>query len=298
MCAGVLSSCVLRVSREANGPLCVCIEPRRYSVRVSPDEPLVHDAARTGDGRLFTGQAPTVDSEFGALHELETLATAHRFFEWIVHEFGGAIGPRTLEVGAGLGTVSRTIARMHPMTEVLSLEPAANVYPRLAERTRDVARVTIRHCTSADLVSSEPERRFDTAVYVNVLEHIADDIGELRTASKLLDHGGRLCLFVPAMPSLYSRIDEKSGHYRRYTKAGLRRVVEEARFRVDRIDYFDVASVLPYWLVYRLLRVENLGSGSNAAFDRLLVPTSRAIQRVLRHPPFGKNLLLTATLAL
>lgn len=215
-----------------------------------------------------------------------------------MHEFGGAIGPRTLEVGAGLGTVSRTIARVHRTTEVLALEPAANVYPRLVERMRGVDRVTIRHCTSADLIASEPERRFDSIVYVNVLEHIANDALELQTASRLLDRGGRLCVFVPAMPSLYSRIDEKSGHYRRYTKSGLRRVVEQAGFRVDRLDYFDVASVLPYWLVYRVLRVENLGSGSNTAFDRFLVPTSRAIQRVLRHPPFGKNLLLTATLAL
>lgn len=245
---------------------------------------------------MFRGQPADTDSYFGALDELETLASAKHFFEWIVGEFGNAIGTRVVEVGAGLGTVSRTIARLHPGAEVLSLEPAANVFPRLAERLGNEPRVSIRHCTSSDLVANEPERRFDTVVYVNVLEHIEDDLAELRVGARLLAPAGRLCVFVPAMPSLYSKIDAKSGHYRRYTKASLRAVLERAGCVVDRIDYFDVVSAAPYWLVYRLLRVESLGSGSNTLFDRVLVPLSKAIQRVLRHPPFGKNLIATAHL--
>jgi hypothetical protein len=96
------------------------------------------------------------------------------------------------------------------------------------------------------------------------------------------------------MPSLYSAIDHKSGHYRRYTKAMLREKVEQAGFTVESIDYFDVASVLPYWLVYRVLGVETLGSGSNAIYDRLIVPVSKRLQRALVHPPLGKNLILVA----
>jgi SAM-dependent methyltransferase len=135
---------------------------------------------------------------------------------------------------------------------------------------------------------------FDTAVYVNVLEHIEDDSGELDVARRLLAPGGHLCLFVPAMPSLYSRIDHKSGHYRRYTKAALRRKVEEAGFVIERIDYFDAASIVPYWLMYRVLGVEDLGNGSNAFYDRVIVPISRLVQRILVHPPIGKNLILVA----
>ena len=55
-----------------------------------------------------------------------------------------------------------------------------------------------------------------------------------------------------------------------------------------------MASVVPYWLVYRALGVERLGGTSNALYDNILVPISKATQKVLRHPPFGKNLLLVA----
>jgi SAM-dependent methyltransferase len=242
----------------------------------------------------FAGQNPTPDSHFGALDELESLAGATNFFTWIVEGFGNAIGPRTVEVGAGLGTVSRAIAAVHPDTTVLALEPAANVYPSAAERLASHPQITLRQATSGDLLAEGAADRFDTAVYVNVLEHIEDDEGELEVARQLLAPGGRLCLFVPAMPSLYSAIDHKSGHFRRYTKDTLRGRVERAGFTVDTIDYFDVASVLPYWLMYRVLGVETLGGGSNAIYDKVIVPTSKALQRVIVHPPIGKNLILVA----
>lgn len=242
---------------------------------------------------MFRGQAPEVSSHFGALEELEALVDANHFFHWIVDSFGPAIGARTLEVGAGLGTVSRTIRRMHPEVQVTALEPADNVYPGLAARSGDDPKLVIRQATSTDVLA-EGSESFDTVVYVNVLEHIENDRAELATAHDLLGPSGHLCVFVPAMPALYSPIDFKSGHYRRYTKAGLRSLIEEAGFEIVRIDYFDVASVIPYWIVYRLLRVESLNKGSNALFDRVLVPFSRLLQKVLRHPPFGKNLLVVA----
>ena len=63
----------------------------------------------------------------------------------------------------------------------------------------------------------------------DVLEHIPDDAGSLGGVHRLLaPGGGRLYLTVPAYPWLWSPEDELSGHCRRYTLAGLRRVVERA----------------------------------------------------------------------
>jgi len=242
----------------------------------------------------FAGQNPAPDSHFGALDELEALADAKNFFNWIVESFGTAIGPRTVEVGAGLGTVSLAIAEQHPGTTVLALEPAANVFPRSSERLAGHTRITLRQATSGDVLVEGNFEPFDTAVYVNVLEHIEDDAGELDVARQLLAPGGHLCLFVPAMPSLYSKIDHKSGHFRRYTKSTLRDKVEQAGFIIELLDYTDVASVFPYWLMYRVLGVESLGSGSNTIYDKVIVPISRGVQRALVHPPLGKNLILVA----
>lgn len=244
--------------------------------------------------RHFSPQAPAADSHFGAMDELLQLSDANRFFGWIVDEFGDALGPKTLEVGAGLGTVSRMIVERHPYTSVLALEPAANVYPGLAELAGVHDRIESRQTTSDALLAEGHGGEFDSVVYVNVLEHIEDDSGELVIARQLLTPGGHLCLFVPAMPRLYSKIDHKSGHFRRYTKETLRRKVADAGFEIVKLDYYDVASVVPYWLMYRVLGVENLGGASNSLYDNVLVPISKTAQRVLRHPPFGKNLLLVA----
>lgn len=241
---------------------------------------------------VFNEQGDHVGSEFGAETELEHLATADSFFDWIVDSFRGAVGGEVLEVGAGIGTVASRLVR-HPGARVTAIEPAANLFPRLADAAARHG-FTARQTTSTELVVEAPGT-FDTVVYVNVLEHIRDDVAEVRQAHALCAPGGRLCIFVPATPGIYGTLDRKSGHYRRYRKAELVRAVEAGGFRVDDVRYFDVVGLVPYWLAYRVLQVQSLGGASTSLFAKVLVPMSRAAQRLLVRPPFGKNLILTAT---
>lgn len=62
----------------------------------------------------------------------------------------------------------------------------------------------------------------------DVLEHIADDRLFLDEIRNLLVPGGRLYLTVPAYQLLWSADDRYSGHYRRYTLAGLRKALRSA----------------------------------------------------------------------
>ena len=135
---------------------------------------------------------------------------------------------------------------------------------------------------------------FDTVVYVNVLEHIADDLDELRTARRLLAPGGQLALFVPAMPSLYGSLDYKSGHYRRYTHDQLASLLDRAGYVDADVRYVDLLGVAPYWFMYRVLNVGRLDRASSTGYDRVIVPLSRAVQRLARRPPRGKNLIAIA----
>ncbi len=240
----------------------------------------------------FAGQGDHTGSEFGASAELEHLATADEFFDWIVASFRGAVGGNVLEVGAGIGTVATRLLR-HPVAGVTAIEPADNLYPRLAAAAAAEG-FTARRCTSGELLA-EGAVPFDTVVYVNVLEHIADDVAEVRQAHQLCAPGGRLCVFVPAVPAIYGTLDRKSGHYRRYRKAELVANVTAGGFRVDDVRYFDVAGLVPYWLAYRVIGIQSLGGTSTSLFAKVLVPMSRAVQWLLRRPPIGKNLILTAT---
>ena len=83
------------------------------------------------------------------------------------------------------------------------------------------------------------------------------------------------------MPRLYGSLDFKSGHYRRYGREHLVTVVEQAGFDVVDVHHFDVAGVVPYWFMYRLLDVSRLDRFSSDVYDRVVVPVSRMVQRTL-----------------
>ncbi len=252
-------------------------------------------AARSG---LMREQSPETGSEFGALDELTELSSAGRFTSWIVdaldHTPQGALGDRVLEVGAGFGAIAVEIASRDPDRQVTAIEPAGNVFPTLSERAAATANLAVAQITSAELADRPERRRFDAVVYVNVLEHIADDVAELRTAHELLTAGGRLGVFVPAMPSLYGSLDYKSGHYRRYTAEQLRTALQHAGFVDIDVRYMDMLGVAPYWLMYRLLNVGHLDRVSSTGYDRVIVPLSRGLQRLVPRPPRGKNLIAIA----
>ncbi len=266
----------------------------RARVRTIRSEMAIDQATWAARSGLIREQSPEIGSEFGALEELTELSSAGNFTRWIVDALETPTGAHTLEVGAGFGTIAAEIARRHPDGHVTAIEPAANVFPTLLERGNEFTNLDVAQVTSGELAESPARATFDSVLYVNVLEHIADDAAELQTASHLLAPGGRVGVFVPAMPSLYGSLDYKSGHYRRYTADQLRSLLDHAGYVDIDVRYFDAVGVVPYWLMYRVLNVSKLDRVSSTGYDRVIVPLSRALQTMLRRPPRGKNLVATA----
>jgi 2-polyprenyl-3-methyl-5-hydroxy-6-metoxy-1,4-benzoquinol methylase len=239
-------------------------------------------------GRTFT------DEHFGAAQDLERLGTARHFFDWVLDEFDPYLRGRVLEVGAGLGTITHRLVERDPDLSVVALEPADNVYTGLAAFAALEPRVVAHQRTLAEH-PVDPDGRFDAVVYLNVLEHIEDDARELRLAADALRSGGALLVFGPALQWLYSELDYRAGHYRRYGLARLRGLATTAGLEVVSLRYFDVLGVLPYYLAYRLLRHDDISGSTLWGYDRVVVPLSRQLQRlVLPRPPLGKNVILIA----
>ena len=71
---------------------------------------------------------------------------------------------------------------------------------------------------------------------INVIEHIADDVAALAQLRELLRPGGKLVIFVPAFPMLYSEMDRRIGHFRRYRLTALASATERAGLVVDRAE--------------------------------------------------------------
>jgi hypothetical protein len=141
-------------------------------------------------------------------------------------------------------------------------------------------------CEAADHLLEEP----DTIIYVNVLEHIEDDAGELEKVYETLAAGGHCLIFVPAFMSLYGAFDEKVGHFRRYTKNELEEKAGRAGFKVVKSRYFDFAGIFPWYIKYKLLKLDSLKGGAVTAYDKFAVPVTKQFERFLKFPA-GKNIL-------
>jgi 2-polyprenyl-3-methyl-5-hydroxy-6-metoxy-1,4-benzoquinol methylase len=238
-------------------------------------------------GRHFT------DRTFGAAEDLERLGAADHFFSWALEDFMPYLRGRVLEVGAGIGTITRQLVGSDPDLFIVALEPAGNVFSDLASFAALTPRVTAYQQTLRDYLY-EVEEPFDAVVYLNVLEHVEDDTEELHLVVAALRPGGALLVFGPALEWLYSELDYNAGHYRRYSVTRLRALVRGAGLEVVSLRYFDVLGVLPYYVVYRLLRRPAISGSTMWVYDRLLVPLSRLLQQAVRRPPLGKNVVLVA----
>ncbi len=224
-------------------------------------------------------------------HDLEAMLVADRYNREIVRMFSPFLGEHVVEVGAGIGNVSvllleQDLARLHV------IEPDDVMYARVAERLRRHDRAAVHR---GFLASVAADARIDTAdsiVSVNVLEHVEDDVTELALMHSTLRPGGHLCLWVPAVPALYSSYDRSLGHYRRYRKPELSEKLRNAGFEIVQMEYKDFVGMVAWFVCCRVLGL-GLTPGNVLVYDRVVLPLTTFIGRRLRLP-IGKNLLAIA----
>jgi SAM-dependent methyltransferase len=219
---------------------------------------------------------------------LDTLDDAVNYMRWIVDLARPALVGPILELGAGHGTFTAAFA---DVADVHAVEPGAHASARLSKRFASDHRVTVSAGTVDDLPAVEA---YGSAVMINVLEHIEDDVEALRSIRTRLVPGGRLAIWVPAFQVLYSDFDRKLGHYRRYRKRDLRAVVERAGFVVDDLRYVNAPGFFSWLIITRFLKQEPTAGPLVRIFDRVVVPIVRRVESMIP-PPFGQSILLVAT---
>lgn len=234
------------------------------------------------------------ESTYQATDVLEHLASSEKTARRWCKLFLNDLGDRPLEVGAGLGQNSRVIAGTGK--DLTAIEPDRLLYARLSHNLSDSPRIKVINTDINGLINGQEDGKFTSAVYVNVLEHIDDDLGEIQSLSSVLAPGGRVVIFSPALPSLYSSLDGSSAHFRRYTRRELRSLLENSGFDVECLEYHDQLGAFLYWLMYRILRLKSAQSSSVFLYDNLVLPTSSALTRLFGTNLPGKNLLAVGVL--
>ena len=173
--------------------------------------------------------------EFGAAI-LDELEPARRFSAWMYATIEPFLGTRILEIGSGIGNISRQL----PVRESLTLSDVNEVYrDHLRKHLSDLENtsvITIDVNDDSSFIGLEEQ--FDTVVCLNVLEHIRDDLGALNRMARLLQPGGKIIILVPQYSFLMSDMDRLLGHFRRYSRAELRGKLEQSGLRVERVKNF------------------------------------------------------------
>lgn len=239
-------------------------------------------------------------------YELDSLRKAINYQKWVAETVEPFLGERILEVGAGIGNMSKWL----PLRERLVLTETETQFIPILEQTvheklngDSRARVERLDLTT-DWVGKLSVEDFDTVVSFNVLEHIENDIEAFRQFAKILRESNsrrpkRIITFVPAHPWAYGAIDRGFLHHRRYSMKMFQELVNKAAPGAQlKMRYFNVFG-LPGWVVLgRLFKRQNLGDGSVKAFEKLC-PYIRGIDDFLHerlHLPFGQSLLAVVTL--
>ena len=239
------------------------------------------------------------------LHEydaLEKVEREHWFYkgkrELVKHWIDATVklhrGDRIVDAGAGTGELVAELRGKYEMygVQVLGIEYIAE------------ARTLARDRKGIDLLSGSildlplKDESAKVALALDVLEHVENDSLAFSELLRITERGGIVIINVPAFMSLWSEWDVSLGHYRRYTRSMLQKIIapHAREFDVLHLEYANAAAFIPIWAYRKAARILKL---KTRAEDR--IPSPKVNDLMLRmfirpsrstwfHPPFGSSL--------
>jgi glycosyltransferase involved in cell wall biosynthesis len=177
---------------------------------------------------------------------ISELDKARRFNIWIGDTIRPFVGDRVLELGSGVGSIANQFIprELYVATEV---NPNYLVYLRSYAMGKPYL-----HVMELDPAKPEGFRgldgQFDTVIALNVLENLEDPVAALRAAHGTLCEGGRVILQIPQGKNRFGTLDSQRGRRTRFEADEVRKMLEEAGFRVEHLADFNRMSV-PGWLL-------------------------------------------------
>lgn len=136
-----------------------------------------------------------------------------------------------LEIGCGTG---HNLAMLGQFGHVDAIE--------LDDESRAIAQGRLgRDIMSARLpeLTGIAKGHYDLIAALDVIEHIDDDKGAIAAIATKLKPGGKFLMTVPAHPWMWSAHDTVNHHKRRYSKAGLKKLIQSSPLRLEELGYFN-----------------------------------------------------------
>lgn len=219
--------------------------------------------------------------------ELELFSRAINWKKYLSRKIKPFIGDEVLEVGAGIGASTKILNEGKAASWTL-LEPDPDMAAKLG-RDIDCGELPANCRLLNGTIEEVAGKKYDTILYIDVLEHIDKDQLEIETATQLLAEKGRLIVLSPAHPFLYSPFDKAIGHYRRYNKHMLRKLNSPER-KLLSMQYLDSLGFMLSLGNKLLLRQSQPQTRQILFWDRKVLPVSVWVDRLILHA-FGRTIL-------
>lgn len=221
-------------------------------------------------------------------NELDLFENATNWKKYYTKIFKKYIFGNVVEVGAGMGGTTSYLQNNNVQSWVC-LEPDIKLCSLIKNKITDQK---IKNTTIVinDTLKSINKKK-ETIIYIDVIEHIENDKQELDQAYSLLNENCTILIIVPAFNYLYNDFDKAIGHYRRYTKKSINLIIP-VNAKVEKIIYLDSLGFFTSLLNKFFLKQQYPKLNQILFWDKILVPLSKYIFDPLFNYSFGKSLLV------
>ena len=211
---------------------------------------------------------------------LEIMAEAKNYNNYLIKLIEKNIpkNSKVLDFGAGIGTFASILQKKG--YEVICIEPDKKQLKKIKEKS----------ILSFQKLDQIEDNSLEFIYSLNVLEHIEDHLDTLKELRSKLKPGGIILLYLPAFNLLYSSMDKKVGHFKRYDKKIVKKLALDTPVNIEKIYYVDSLGFFAT-LLYKYKGDKNGDINKKALiiYDGVVFPLSRIFDFIFRRF-FGKNI--------
>ncbi len=215
---------------------------------------------------------------------LDVLKLAKNYNQFLVKSVCSLINQPNLQIvdfGSGEGDIAREVEK-NSGNQVICIEPADNLQK------------FYHHQNCAKSLDEFSDGTIHYIYSLNVLEHIKDDVAVVDAFYRKLTPNGKIFLYLPAFNLLYSSMDKKVGHYRRYTKAALMQLfADKNKWKIEKLVYADFLGFF-ITLLFKCFgnKQGDISPVTLKFYDRFLFPVSRFLDKLTQGSILGKNVCI------
>ena len=213
--------------------------------------------------------------------ELDHFDSALNFRKYQILLIKKFIKGKFLEVGAGKGGLIPFYKNL--IKNITIIESEKKLFKILKKKFSN-KKISIKNQTIDNI-----KKKYDTIIYYDVLEHIKNDLNEVKLASKKLNKNGYLIFSVPAYQTFYSSFDKSVGHFKRYNKKDFIVLGKKTGLKIEKLAYYDSMGFL-FLVLNKFFSLKQTNLENKVYLWNLLMPISKLID-FLTFNKFGKSLL-------